>query len=180
MAFGTLRDFEGDIDLVFFSKVWSECRDILTLDEFTALKGSIDPANDRNPQKPSLKVTGIADIAALTRSAARKAAAGEAPQVPAALPEDLAAAATPAANVPAATTTAAAPQAIHVRLDSAAANRDEDIYPLRNYILANPGPCPVFIHVTGGGSEKKIRVTAGISLEAQFENCAGVVETWKE
>ncbi|MCL1930795.1 MAG: DNA polymerase III subunit alpha, partial [Treponema sp.] len=96
MAFGTLRDFEGDIDLVFFSKVWSECRDILTLDEFTALKGSIDPANDRNPQKPSLKVTGIADIAALTRSAARKAAAGEAPQVPAALPEDLAAAATPA------------------------------------------------------------------------------------
>jgi DNA polymerase-3 subunit alpha len=170
MAFGTLRDFEGDIDLVFFSKVWSECRDILSLDEFTALKGSIDPASDRNPQKPSLKVTGIADIAALTRSAARKAAAGEVPQVPAALPENLQAAT--------AVTTTAAPQAIHVRLDSAAANRDEGIYPLRNYILANPGPRPVFIHIAG--SDKKIRVTAGISLEAQFENCAGVVEIWKD
>jgi DNA polymerase-3 subunit alpha len=174
MAFGTLRDFEGDIDLVFFSKAWSECRDILTLDEFVALKGSIDPAGDRNPQKPSLKVTSIADIAALTRSAAHKAAAGETPQVPAALPEDLQAATAEAAV----TTTAAAPPAIHVRLDSAAANRDEGIYPLRNYILANPGPRPVFIHI--GGSDKKIRVTAGISLEAQFENCAGVVETWKE
>ena len=74
MAFGTLRDFEGDIDLVFFSKVWSECRDIISRDEFIALKGSVDPAHDRNPQKPSLKVTGIADIAALSRSAARKAA----------------------------------------------------------------------------------------------------------
>jgi DNA polymerase-3 subunit alpha len=178
MAFGTLRDFEGDIDLVFFSKVWSECRDILTLDEFTALKGSVDPAGDRNPLKPGFKVTGIADIAALTRSAARKAAAGEAPQVPAALPEDVRAAAAAAA------TTAAAPQAIHVRLDSAAASRDEGIYPLRNYIQANPGPRPVFIHIPAVGGltslEKKIRVAAGISLEAQFENCAGVVETWKE
>jgi hypothetical protein len=36
----------------------------------------------------------------------------------------------------------------------------------------------VFIHIPG--SNKKIRVTAGISLEAQFENCAGVLETWKE
>jgi DNA polymerase-3 subunit alpha len=172
MAFGTLRDFEGDIDLVFFSKVWNECRDILNLDEFTALKGSIDPSNDRNPQKPSLKVTGIADIAALSRSAARKAAAGEAPPSP---PHDTASVTTTAAS---------APQAIHVRLDSTAANRDEGIYPLRNYILANPGPRPVFIHIPAGGglksAEKKIRVTAGISLEAQFENCAGVVETWKE
>jgi DNA polymerase-3 subunit alpha len=82
MAFGTLRDFEGDIDLVFFSKIWNECRDLLTPDEFIALKGSIDPANDRNPQKPSFKVSSIADIAALSRSAARKAAAGDEIQVP--------------------------------------------------------------------------------------------------
>ncbi|MCL2270626.1 MAG: DNA polymerase III subunit alpha, partial [Treponema sp.] len=159
MAFGTLRDFEGEIDVVFFSKIWSECRDILTPDEFTALKGSVDPANDRNPQKPGFKVTGIADIAALSRSAARKAAAGEEPRPPAA-PQ------------------AAPVAAIHIRLDNDTASRDDGIHPLRNYFLENPGPRPVFIHIAG--SDKIIRAASGISLEADFKKCAGVVETWKE
>jgi DNA polymerase III subunit alpha len=164
MAFGTLHDFEGDIDLVFFSKIWAECRDILNLDEFTALKGSIDPANDRNPQKPSLKVSSIADIAALSRSAERKASAGEEPKVPAW---------TAPVQPP------VSRQAVHVRLDNAAADRDEGIYPLRDYILGNPGPCPVFIHIAVNG-EKIIRTTAGINPEAELKDCAGVVETWKE
>jgi DNA polymerase-3 subunit alpha len=166
MAFGTLRDFEGDIDLVFFSKFWNECRDLLTLDEFIALKGSIDPANDRNPQKPSFKVSSIADIAALSRSAARKAAAGEKPEVP----------------VIPTTSSSTAPQspAIHVRLNMEAASRDEGIYPLQNYILGNPGPCKVFIHIPTGGGEKVIRVNTGISLETKLENCTGVVKAWKE
>jgi DNA polymerase-3 subunit alpha len=172
MAFGTLHDFEGDIDLVFFSKVWAECRDILNLDEFTALKGSIDPANDRNPQKPSLKVSSIADIAALSRSAERKASAGEEPKVPAWTPPAIPPAAVPSAS-------SAAPLAVHIRLDSAAVGRDESIYSLRNYILGNPGPCPVFIHISANG-EKIIRTTAGVSPEAELKNCAGVVETWKE
>jgi len=177
MAFGTLHDFEGDIDLVFFSKAWAECRDILNTDEFTALKGSIDPDNDRNPQKPSLKVSSIADIAALSRSAERKASAGEEPKVPAWTPP----ATPPPAAAPAVPSAASstAPLAVHIRLDSAAAGRDESIYSLRNYILGNPGPCPVFIHISANG-EKIIRTTAGINPEAELKNCAGVVETWKE
>jgi len=138
---------------VFFSKVWAECRDILTLDEFAALKGSIAPANDRNPQKPSLKVSSIADIAALSRSA---------PPV-----------------APVATQPSVTQQAVHVRLNSEAAGRDEGVFPLRDYILGNPGPCPVFIHISSNG-EKVIRAAAGISPEAELKNCAGVVETWKE
>ncbi|MDR0457345.1 MAG: hypothetical protein LBH20_11770, partial [Treponema sp.] len=70
-------------------------------------------------------------------------------------------------------------EAVHIRLDSEAADRDEGIYPLRNYILGNPGPCPVFIHISANG-EKIIRTTAGISSEAELKDCAGVVETWKE
>ncbi|MCL2128120.1 MAG: DNA polymerase III subunit alpha, partial [Treponema sp.] len=89
MAFGTLQDFEGEIDLVFFSRVWIENRELLNPGEFIALKGSVDPGSDRNPRKPSLKVSGIADIAALSRSAARKKAAGEAPRVPASAPPAL-------------------------------------------------------------------------------------------
>jgi DNA polymerase-3 subunit alpha len=166
MAFGTLRDFEGDIDLVFFSKIWNECRDFLSLDEFIALKGSIDPSNDRNPQKPGFKVSSIADIAALSRSAARKVAAGDAPEVP----------------VTSATLSSATPQmpSVHVRLNAEATNHDEGIYPLQNYLLGNPGPCRVFIHVPTGGGEKIIRLNAGVSPETKLENCKGVAETWKE
>ncbi|MDR1637171.1 MAG: DNA polymerase III subunit alpha, partial [Treponema sp.] len=40
MAFGTLEDYEGEIPLVFFARVWAECRDLLNLDEIVALKGS--------------------------------------------------------------------------------------------------------------------------------------------
>ncbi|MDR0289898.1 MAG: DNA polymerase III subunit alpha [Treponema sp.] len=167
MAFGTLRDFEGDIDLVFFSKVWNECSSFLTLDEFTALKGSIDPANDRNPQKPSFKVSSVADIAALSRSATRKTAAGEEPKVPV------------TAALPATAPTATAPQAIHIRLDAGAASRDDGIYPLRNLIMGNPGPRQVFIHISADG-EKIIRANAGISPEVKFENCTGVVKAWTE
>ena len=180
MAFGTLRDFEGDIDLVFFSKAWNECRDILSTGEFYGLRGSFDPANDRNPQKPGFIVSGIADIAALSRSAARKADAGETPQVPAASAKPAvvpgAVPAAPPATAPAAPP--AMPGAIHVRLGSEAASRDEGIYPLQRYILDNPGPRPVFIHIDG--IEKCIRAASGISLEADFTNCAGVTETWKD
>jgi DNA polymerase-3 subunit alpha len=167
MAFGSLRDFEGDIDLVFFSKPWGECRDILSVDEFVALKGNIDPANDRNPQKPSFKVSGIADIAALSRSAARKAAAGESPKVSAMPPPSLTAT---AANVL---------RAIHVLLTDEAAQRDEGIYPLRNYILEHPGSRPVFIHIAANGGQI-IRLNTGISPDAEFKNCAGVLKTWEE
>jgi DNA polymerase-3 subunit alpha len=198
MALGTLRDFEGSIDLVFFSKVWSENRDLLNLDEFVALRGNIDPAGDRNPQRPGFKVSGIADLAALSRSAARKAAAGEKPEVPAMEKQ-------PAATAVAAGFETAQPalNAIHIRLNCDAAGRDDGLFPLRNYLAKNAGPCPVFIHIpaaSGGGSfaddavgkadgltdEKVISVSSGLSLEAErealgvLEGCDGVMEAWKE
>jgi DNA polymerase-3 subunit alpha len=75
MAFGTLKDFEGEIDLVFFAGVWKECKEILAVDEFTILKGSIDPSNDKNPGKPGFKVSSVQDLARLMRAASKKAAA---------------------------------------------------------------------------------------------------------
>ncbi|MCL1836566.1 MAG: DNA polymerase III subunit alpha [Treponema sp.] len=175
MAFGTLRDFEGDIDLLFFSKAWGEYRDLLTLGEFVALKGSIDPATDRNPQKPGFRVSGVAEIAALTRTAEKKAKAGDAPQVPAADKR-------PVPKLFEVGQHARQMQAIHIRLDSGAAGSDQNIMPLRNYLSGNPGPCPVFIHI----SDKIIRASSGLSLEAEkeavgvIEGCAGVIEAWKE
>jgi len=147
MAFGTLQDFEGEIDLVFFSKVYAENRHLLKLDEIVALKGSIDPANDRNPEKPSFKVSSIADFPQLSRSAARKAAAGEKP--PEVVIEK------PVEKIP---------EEIHIRLNDGAADSEERLFHLRDYLAENSGSGLLFIHVPVTGGEKTIRAFNGISL----------------
>jgi DNA polymerase-3 subunit alpha len=177
MAFGTLQDFEGNIDLVFWAKTWKENRELLSLGEFAALKGSIDPEKDRNPQNPSLKVSKVESLAALSRSAAKKAEAGERPKVP---PLEMQAAANE--NSPNAEQPAPPLNEIHIRLQDGAADRDESIQPLGNYLMGNHGPCPVFIHI----GEKIIRANKGLSLEAEkealgvLEGCIGVAGAWKE
>jgi DNA polymerase-3 subunit alpha len=187
MAFGTLHDFEGEIDLVFFSKVWDECRALLKLDEFVALKGNIDPERDKDRKKPGFKVSSIADLAMYTRTAARKASAGEAP------PESKTSVVQKKASAPPESpalreskgTSAAAPQAIHISLKRDAIDRDEMLHPLRDYLSQNPGSCPVFIHIPVSGSEKIVRTTTGIGTSdgealAMLNSCAVVSRAWKE
>jgi len=71
---------------------------------------------------------------------------------------------------------------IHIRLENGAADRDENIHPLRNYLMGNQGPCPVYIHI----GEKIIKADKGLSLEAEkealgvLEGCIGVAQSWKE
>jgi hypothetical protein len=64
-------------------------------------------------------------------------------------------------------------------MDAAATNSDKCIYSLQNFILNNPGPCPVFIDILADG-EKIIRANAGISNTVNPETCTGVTEAWKE
>jgi DNA polymerase-3 subunit alpha len=179
MAFGTLTDYEGDIDLVFFSKTWNDCRDLLKLDEIVALKGNIDPANDRNPAKPGFKVSSIADIASLSRSAARKAAASEEPKTAETRKPDT-------GPKPQMVPLDANNKAVHIRLNTGIADRDENLYPLRDYLTGNPGPRAVFIHVPVSGGEKIIRTVTGIGTVLEGESlgalndCAGVAEVWRE
>ncbi|MDR2951976.1 MAG: DNA polymerase III subunit alpha [Treponema sp.] len=159
MAFGTLQDFEGEIDLVFFSKVYSECRDLLNLDEIVALKGSIDPENERNPEKISLKVSSIANLALLSRNAARKAQAGEKPPEP-----------------PAEKPKTVKNEELHVRLKEGAAG--DSLYLLRDYLAANTGPCLLYIHVPVSGGEKTIRAAAGVASPA-YSNVIEEIKKYK-
>ena len=64
LAFGTLQDSEGNIDLVFFAKVFNECRELLKLNELLTLCGSIDLESNSN--KKSFKVSGMAKYKNLT------------------------------------------------------------------------------------------------------------------
>jgi DNA polymerase-3 subunit alpha len=75
---------------------------------------------------------------------------------------------------------------IHVRLKSGAADVEETLYPLRDFLFENSGSCGVFFHVPVGASEAVVKAANQITaspddwvLEA-IGMCAGVAEAWKE
>jgi DNA polymerase-3 subunit alpha len=172
MAFGTLQDDRGEeIDLVFFSRTWENCKAVAEVDEIIALKGSIDPSRDRNPEKPGFVVSSIQDINKLIRAAAK--AAGEAAKKGTEKNEE-----EPSA--------AASYQEVHIRLNQEAAAREENLYPLRDYLFGHSGSCSVFIHVPAFAGETVIRTATQISASAEpaaieaLTICAGVAEVWQE
>jgi DNA polymerase-3 subunit alpha len=168
MAFGTLQDDQGaEIDLVFFSRAWENCKAVAEVNEILALKGSIDPARDRNPEKPGFMVSSIQDINKLIRLAAK--AAGAAAKKEAGEP-----------------TPAAGKREVHIRLNQETAVREENLYPLRDYLFGHSGSCSVFIHVPAAAGETVIRTTTQISASAEsaaieaLTLCTGVAEVWQE
>jgi DNA polymerase-3 subunit alpha len=184
MAFGVLKDFAGEVDLVFFAGVWKDCRDILMVDEFTVLKGSLDPVNDKNPAKPSFKVSSVQDLARLMRAASKEAAADSgAPDKDSRKAAPLGSADTGAA-VPGEQESAR--RDLHIRLQESAVQPEEQtaaLSPLRDRLTGNPGPCLVFIHVPVPGGEAVIRTTTRMAADsARIEDltaCAGVSGVWQ-
>ncbi|MDR2102941.1 MAG: hypothetical protein LBP42_02435, partial [Treponema sp.] len=75
---------------------------------------------------------------------------------------------------------------VHIRLRQTAAEREEILYPLRDYLVGNPGSCSVFIHVPVPGGEAVIRTTSQLSTAANtpainaLTQCEGVAEVWRE
>jgi len=127
MAFGTIEDFRGEIDLVFFSRSWENCKALAAVDEVLALKGTIEPSRDKNSGKLCFVVSSVQDLNKLLRAAAKKAAA------PAAAPY----------------------REIHIRLAPSAADNEAVLNSLRDCLSENPGTCPVFIHVPASSRSGK-------------------------
>jgi DNA polymerase-3 subunit alpha len=75
---------------------------------------------------------------------------------------------------------------LHIRLKAAAAEREEDLYPLRDYLYSAACPCSVFIHVPIREDETVIRTAAQITASAEascietLTLCEGVAEVWPE
>jgi DNA polymerase-3 subunit alpha len=195
MAFGTLEDYRGAmVDVVFFSRTWKNCKALVAENEIMAFQGSIDPGNDRNPEKPSFVVSSIQDINKLVRAAARKADAASGTAADAdvasdaavdsdtssdAIVEDadvssdaIAAFEAPAFRASDAEGGAAADfssgafrKEIHIRLNAAHVDR-ESLYPLFEYLSGRQGPCPVYIHVPCPGGEGVVRAADDIRCAA--------------
>lgn len=61
MAFATLQDFNGTIDLTFFPKTWGAIRQQVHTDAVYAFKGKLDASNE----EPSVLVDSLEDISSL-------------------------------------------------------------------------------------------------------------------
>ncbi len=68
MGFGSLGDFNGDMDLTFFTKTWEQYRDRLKVDEIVVLKGKLDMSRDR----PSFLVDSLLDMGEISERSWRE------------------------------------------------------------------------------------------------------------
>jgi DNA polymerase-3 subunit alpha len=74
---------------------------------------------------------------------------------------------------------------LHIRLRETAVQQEAGLFPLRDYLAGNPGPCSVFIHVPVTGGEAVIRTATQMSAAADsahleaITTCAGVADVWR-
>ncbi|MFP3040833.1 DNA polymerase III subunit alpha [Treponema primitia] len=161
MAFGSLTDYRGEIDLVFFPSTWEFNRDNVEENRCIAVKGKLD----KSREKLSFQVSSVLELGKLRRKAAKLNDGAEtSPAVPA----------------------GPSYRELHIRLDKTAAEREENLFPLRDYLYGSSGPCSVFIHVPILEDEAVIRTAAQITASAEascieaLTLCTGVAEVWPE
>ena len=150
MAFGTLEDYRGRIDLVFFDRCWEQNKDKIIEKSCIAVKGKLDISRG----KPGLLVSSLLDLGKMRRSA-EKTKTGTAADV---VQPEAAAQTTPSREV-------------HIRLHHSAANNEQNLYPLRDYLIDHPGPALVFIHVPSGPENGSL---AEETMNGEKIICAGV------
>jgi DNA polymerase-3 subunit alpha len=166
MAFASLSDFKGEIDLVFFPRAWEFSRDKALENRCVAVKGRLD----KSREKPSFQVSSVLEAAKLRRKAAKINAETS----------SSGAEASPADN------SGPSYRELHIRLNRAAVEREENLFSLRDYLYGTSGPCPVFIHVPVTEDEMVIRAASQIGAPADVSCiktlalCAGVAEVWPE
>ncbi|MDR2028028.1 MAG: DNA polymerase III subunit alpha [Treponema sp.] len=172
MCYASLGDYNGDIDLTFFPRTWEKYGDEIAMDQVIAVRGKIDAPEQR--ERPCFLVNEVLDLEKMLKTAKRKAVKNGEPEKTA--PEG-----------PPQTGNSPPPyREVHIRLNQNAAHREEALYPLRDYLFENSGPCSVFIHVPGSGGETVIRTTTQIGAAGDekymgaLAHCEGVAEAWRE
>ena len=145
MAFASLADYNGEIDLVFFTAAWEKYQNEIEADKILILKGKIDYQKDKD------KYSFIVDSILKKEDVDNEIPVDE----------------------------------IHLRLNKAAADSDDNLFPLRDYLAENSGSCSMFIHVPVTNGEKTIRIHSGINfpgninLIEELKNNKCVAEVWR-
>ncbi|MDR1059411.1 MAG: DNA polymerase III subunit alpha, partial [Treponema sp.] len=185
MCYGTLQDYRGSVSLKFFPEVWTahqeELREIQSREGIVAIRGKVDTWKKEGQEQPAFIVNELLDPEDLKRSAKRSAAkrrdekasrrspgSGQVPSAPSPPPP-------------------APPQdrrELHIRLEQDSAETEGKLLVLRDYLLDNPGPCLVFIHVPLPEGEVLVRTASQIGANPScldsLARHAGVAGAWCE
>ena len=169
MAFGSLKDPRGEIDLVFFARTWENCKELVIPEEILAIKGTIEKAKDKKSGNPSLIVSSLHDMNKLIRAAA-KAAKQKPIEKVSEVNKNIA-------------------KEVHIRLCPWALNNKASLSSLKECLEEIPGSCPVFIHIPisssigEGQKEKVVRTVSKINADTQgslgvLARCKAVADIW--
>jgi len=143
MAFASLADYNGEIEVTFFSDPWERCQDFLKNDIVVILKGKIDYQKDKD------KYSFLAD-SILTKEEAM------------------------------------AFSDIHIALKEGAADNNEELNQLRDFLAENSGSNTIFIHIPVSGFVKIIRASNGLNITdynkvlEELNKCNCVARVWRE
>jgi DNA polymerase-3 subunit alpha len=194
MAFTTLLDYNGEMEVTFFPEVWEKEQTKIMVDKVVALKGKID--HPQNRDNPSFLVESLLDVDKLQQEAIQKG-----PKKPV---EKAGSESKPRKTVTekpkikgnqqktSGSETAKTNKAeaifkeVHIRLNESAAEQEETLYPLRDMLIEASGTCSVFIHVPITGGETVIRTSSQMSVTADatsidtITHCTGVETVWCE
>ena len=168
MAFGTLQDFEGEIELIFFNRVYAVCKQFLNLNEIIALKGNIDPEKERDTDKRTFYVSSIADMPQLSRMAVKKDAASEKPLIPEfeeveeKNKRDI----------------------VHIKLTLTDKYKNDDLIELRDFMAENSGSFVTYIHIPVKDGETTMRSFSGLDIKNNeliegLKKCKCVADVWR-
>ncbi|MDR0410378.1 MAG: DNA polymerase III subunit alpha [Treponema sp.] len=176
MAFSSLEDFNGTVDITLFSESWKKYREVFLADKPVALKGRLDKS--KRPDRPNIIVNELLDLEKMQEDA--KGNPKEA--VEKAGEEVHPVRKTGDKNIE----TAATGKSLHIRLVAGAASSEDSLCLLRDTLSGSPGQSSVFIHVPLPTGEAIVHATSQITvsdspdtMEAFFQ-CAGVQEVWTE
>jgi len=197
MAFVGFEDQRGSIDLLFFSKTWESSQAVVTVDEILAIKGNIETANGNGKDnKISIKVTSVMDLNKLLRQAAKKAGEKTSNEKPVKILNernlnenilndskeeilDL------SVDIPIEENDSPPLKELHIRLAKEITANEESLNSLKDILINNPGPSPVYIHIPLTGSQNsretiiKTSIDAGINISSDaWTKCSSLGEVW--
>jgi DNA polymerase-3 subunit alpha len=177
MAFVTIGDYRGELEMVFFGKrlpennkypqkserlsAWEECEDKIEVDKIYAFAGKLD----RTRGKDSFIVDKMLDIDELVKKAA-KTKITDTEELPVHKKEKK-----------------LEEKDVHIRLLPNVV--EENLYSLRGY-LERGGPCPVYLHVPCETGEKIIAAGGNMGASpspekvALLESCQIVDKVWAD
>ena len=167
MAFVSITDYNGDMDLTFFPENWERAQKNIELEKVIAVRGKYDKRENRD--RPSFLVDVVLDINKLQEYAIKKP-----PMTTATKTESIEEKPNSVSEIF---------RELHIRLNEEAVEKDENLYPLKDLLIKTKGLYPIFIHVPISEGEVVIRPSEiSVGSDPDFidsiSHCEGVAKVW--